>query len=338
MPPCILWFRNDLRLLDNLALQEALVGGGDVWPFFALDPRLLRPNAFSEQDAAKCAHRVRFLLQSLEDLRARLQALGSDLLVVQAPACEVLPTILASAACEPVRVIAQDEPAWPETDAQQKVGEALERSSPTGELCLVWGSTCFHRDDLGFAPDLSDMPPNRGGFGVVAERAAHVRFPMPAPEAGVLGTWSALTCVSDALIAKGFEVGIPSEAQVLGAEAAAADSDPLAVIEFVGGEEAGLARVEEYIWENEENLEVYFDTRNGFLGRDFSRCLQMLLRDTMHKSENSLQLRPSILLLLCPLLAACTYFRVNQQIFAVARPRMPIPPVVLLGDHKVGER
>ena len=128
------------------------------------------------------------------------------------------------------------------------------------------------------------------------------------------------------------------EAQVLGAEAAAADSDPLAVMEFVGGEEAGLARVEEYIWENEENLEVYFDTRNGFLGRDFSRCLQMLLRDTMHKSENSLQLRPSILLLLCPLLAACTYFRVNQQIFAVARPRMPIPPVVLLGDHKVGER
>ena len=277
MPPVVAWFRNDLRVLDNLALLAAIdaagADGAAVWPVFCLDPRLVRPNASSEPDGAKRAdaHRVRFLLQSLAGLRERLRALGSDLLVVQAPASEALPAVLAAAAPgSAALVVAQDEPAWPEVAVQTAVGEALARASPAHRLRLVWGSTCFHRDDLAFAPNLADLPDSRGSFGVLAERAAHVRFPQEAPAAGTLGNWSDFAHVSQALADQGLRVGIPDEAEVLGADAAAAGSDPLAVMEFVGGEEAGLARVDEYVWDNEENLELYFDTRNGFLGRDFS--------------------------------------------------------------------
>ena len=60
--------------------------------------------------------------------------------------------------------------------------------------------------------------------------------------------------VSEELAAQGLKIGIPSDTELLGEEAAAAGSDPLSVMEFLGGEEAGLARVEEYVWENEENL------------------------------------------------------------------------------------
>ena len=35
--PAILWFRRDLRLRDNEALQAALAGGGAVIPVFNLD-------------------------------------------------------------------------------------------------------------------------------------------------------------------------------------------------------------------------------------------------------------------------------------------------------------
>ena len=277
MTPVVAWFRNDLRLLDNLALLAAIEvasgGGGAVWPVFCLDPRLVRPNESAEPDGAKQAdsHRVRFMLQSLAGLQARLQALGSDLLVVHAPASQALPAILAAAAPgSAALVVAQDEPAWPERAVQKRVEEELARASPAHRLQLVWGSTCFHRDDLAFAKDLADMPDSRGSFGVLAERAAHVRFPREAPAAGALGAWPALPHVSEALAGMGFQLGIPSEAHLLGADAAAAGSNPLAVMEFVGGEEAGLARVEEYVWDNEENLELYFETRNGFLGRDFS--------------------------------------------------------------------
>ena len=209
MPRVLAWFRNDLRTLDNAALLAAIAAaeqyGSSVWPVFCLDKSRLMPNAYSEPDGAKRtdAHRVRFLLQSLVVLRARLQALGSDLLVVQAPADEALPAILFAAAADerarasdppqssqavlPALVVSQDEPAWPEVEMQRKVSAALEHASlgqPLGQLQLVWGSTCFHRDDLNFAPDFADLPDSRGSFGVLVERAAHVRFPLPEPPAG----------------------------------------------------------------------------------------------------------------------------------------------------------
>ena len=272
--PTVLWFRNDLRLLDNYALRMALEHDRPVWPVYCLDPRLLLPNSASEPVGAKScdAHRVRFLLQSLEQLRANLQALGSDLLVVQAPAHEALPAVVlatSGATRSRVSVIAQEEPAWPERAAEQRVAEAL-ACHGLGDLQLVWGSTCFHLDDLALGPDLSGLPESRGSFGVIAERAAHVRFPLPGPEKGALGSWDGIRTVVDALTGQGLIVGVPTEAETLGVATAGAASDPLAVMQFEGGEDAGLARVEEYIWQNEENLELYFDTRNGFLGRDFS--------------------------------------------------------------------
>lgn len=263
MPRVIAWFRNDLRVLDNLALHRAISRagvGGEVWPVFCLDAARLRPNARAEPDGAKemDAHRVRFLLQTLGNLRKRLQALGSDLLVVQASAREALPAIIASSQSTgdlQNLVVTQDEPAWPETEAQMQVAAALEQAS-LGELELVWGTTCFHREDLPFARDLSNLPDSRGSFGVLAERAAHVRFPLPAPDPGSLGEWSDMTKIAEALAARGLQVGLPDEGTVLGVAAAAASSEPLAVMDFVGGEDAGLARVEDYVWHNDENLQV----------------------------------------------------------------------------------
>jgi hypothetical protein len=124
---------------------------------------------------------------------------------VQAPADEALPAILLAAAADnraragasdppqssqavlPALVVSQDEPAWPEVEMQRKVSFALERASlgqSLGQLQLVWGSTCFHPDDLNFAPDFADLPDSRGSFGVLVERAAHVRYPLPEPPAG----------------------------------------------------------------------------------------------------------------------------------------------------------
>jgi deoxyribodipyrimidine photo-lyase len=45
--------------------------------------------------------------------------------------------------------------------------------------------------------------------------------------------------------------------------------DPRGVMPFLGGETAALARVQEYIWDK-DLLKIYFDTRNGMIGADYS--------------------------------------------------------------------
>ena len=69
----LVWFRRDLRLDDNPAVRVAADGGGRVACCFVLDPRLYE----GPEDAAA---RVRFLLEGLQDLDARLQERGGGLL------------------------------------------------------------------------------------------------------------------------------------------------------------------------------------------------------------------------------------------------------------------
>lgn len=71
----VLWFRKGLRLHDNPALMKACEEATAVQPIFVLDPWFLSPQRVG-------ANRLRFLLESLEDLDASLRARGSFLLVL----------------------------------------------------------------------------------------------------------------------------------------------------------------------------------------------------------------------------------------------------------------
>ncbi|PUZ74606.1 hypothetical protein GQ55_1G078500 [Panicum hallii var. hallii] len=82
----MVWFRKGLRVHDNPALDAARRGAGRLYPVFVLDPRYLRPDpaAASPGSARAGVARVRFLLESLGDLDARLRRLGSRLLLLRA--------------------------------------------------------------------------------------------------------------------------------------------------------------------------------------------------------------------------------------------------------------
>lgn len=69
------WFRRDLRLLDNTALIAACTASvGDVIPLFVLDDTLLR-------GADVAPARVRFLLDSLQELDNALRQRGAQLVI-----------------------------------------------------------------------------------------------------------------------------------------------------------------------------------------------------------------------------------------------------------------
>ena len=81
------WFRNDLRLQDNTALEE-LVSRADAWlPVFILDPRIIAGAGFG-------APRMRFLLDCLGRLSRDLEKRGVPLVVREGRPEEVLPKLL----------------------------------------------------------------------------------------------------------------------------------------------------------------------------------------------------------------------------------------------------
>lgn len=78
----IFWFRRDLRLEDNVALNNALLSGYKVVPVFIFDEEIL--DKLPKDDA-----RVSFIYKTLFQLDLQLKAIGSSLLVKKGNPLEV---------------------------------------------------------------------------------------------------------------------------------------------------------------------------------------------------------------------------------------------------------
>lgn len=76
----ILWFRHDMRLHDNEALEKIRIATESFLPVYILDPRQIGGEAHSGLPGMSHT-RIRFLLDSLHDLRSRLKEKGSDLII-----------------------------------------------------------------------------------------------------------------------------------------------------------------------------------------------------------------------------------------------------------------
>jgi deoxyribodipyrimidine photo-lyase len=81
--PIIVWFRHDLRLADQAALDAAVVTGAPVLPLFVLDEK--SPGSWAPGGASRW-----WLHESLESLGKALHGLGSKLILRHGPADEVI--------------------------------------------------------------------------------------------------------------------------------------------------------------------------------------------------------------------------------------------------------
>ncbi len=244
----LVWFRNDLRVHDHEALAYALQAADRVVPVYCLDPRHTGEGMFGLPKMG--AHRARFLLESLIDLRGTLRDLGGDLVVRRGKPEEVLPDL--------VRTLDADEVCLFEGigTEEKAVEDALHDALKATDAvpAYFWGKSLYHLDDLPFA-DAGRVPDVYTPFRKAVEKKCEVRAPVDAP--------ASLPPLPDDL-APG---GLPTLAD-LGYEGDGL-ADERGVLPFHGGETRALERVQDYIWDG-DHLKTYKKTRNGLLGADYS--------------------------------------------------------------------
>src|SRR6185312_9021979 len=87
----LVWFRNDLRIHDNEILLEAIRKAEKVLPVYCFDPFYFDTTS---QGLHKTGNiRVKFLLESVADLRENLQKLGGELIIRVGNPVDVIPQL-----------------------------------------------------------------------------------------------------------------------------------------------------------------------------------------------------------------------------------------------------
>ncbi|MGR3274056.1 DASH family cryptochrome [Acaryochloris marina NIES-2412] len=236
----LIWFRNDLRLHDHAPLHQAVRSNAEVIPCYCFDPRQFGQTPFGFPKTG--SFRAQFLLESVADLRQSLQAKQSNLIIRQGHPEMVVPEL--AQALNVDAVYFNREVTSEEVEVENHLRKAL---ADLGIDCLrFWSSTLYHPEQLPFP--IRELPEVFTQFRKRVEKSAKPKAPFPTPQ-----TLSALPDIDPGELPQLENWGLSTP-----------KLDSRAMIRFSGGESAALARLQDYIWE-QDCLKQYKETRNGML-------------------------------------------------------------------------
>lgn len=241
----LVWFRNDLRLHDQVALSKALGECDEVLPVYCVDSRHFGNTSLGFPKTG--IFRAKFLLEALDDLRVNLIELGGNLLVLQGKPEELIPQLCKKHNCQ--TVYGSKEVSLEETSVEDAMEKELWKSKT--QLNLEWQSTLYHIEDIPWP--VGNLPNIFTHFRKACERESLVRPTLTTPDAVPtikVEDYGEIPCLA--------QLGLESE-QV----------DTRAAFFPVGGESPGVERLQQYFWQRDE-LKNYKYTRNGLLGEDYS--------------------------------------------------------------------
>lgn len=261
------WFRTDLRVDDNEALNraanKALKAGkqGRLLPVYILEPAATgkTPLGFP----ATGPFRARFLLETLQALRQALRQRGSDLLTVRGLPQVVLPDLVRQYGAQ--LVTWHSEPAHREQHHEQLAAARLQAQGAETGRC--WGPSLLHPDDLPFDP-WQQTPDVFTRFRRQVEKRVTIREPV-----GALNKYPPMPDNLQHLRnSESDKNPFPPEYRFadyrdFGVEPPR--DDERSVLRFTGGEQAARDRMEHYFWTS-GRLASYKQERNGLLGADYS--------------------------------------------------------------------
>ncbi len=248
----LVWFRNDLRVQDNVSLYKAISENKKVVAIYFFDPRHFESEIFGFRKIEK--YRAQFLLETITELEENLEKLNITLFVYRQLPEDVMPQFLEGRNIDIIYL--QKE--W--TQEEEKVLNNVKKVTTRYDLKWIesYDQFLFHPADIPFQID--DVPRVFTNFRKQCEKSASIRpifINMPLPT--------------------GNKVENPTEIPLLvDLEYEAFTVHQNSAFPFKGGENQALDRIETYFWETKK-LSYYKKTRNGLIGKDYSSKLSAWL-------------------------------------------------------------
>lgn len=240
----LVWFKTDLRIEDNETLLKAIAQSEKILPVYCFDEAHFETTPYGFKKTG--AFRAQFLLESLEDLDAKLRTLGTGLRIVMGKPEVEIPKLVQEYKVQ--KVFAKREVAFEEIQTEKRVRTELFKLRC--ELETFSTSTLYHAEDLPFS--IKDIPDVFTNFRKKTEKDSEIRQPFSTP-----------TKINSPEIS-------PLELPNLVAFGLTKTTiDSRAVLQFKGGESEALHRLNHYFFET-QCLSTYKETRNGMVGADYS--------------------------------------------------------------------
>jgi deoxyribodipyrimidine photo-lyase len=234
----LVWFRNNLRMDDNPALNKALIENDQVILLYVYDERLFIEEQFGIERMG--GQKTRFLFQSVEDLKANLEPYDLYLHVAYANPVEYILGVVKANNVN--KVYCQHEFGTEEAEDYFYLASKV-------SMVSFESGTLFNEDSLGL--ELQSLPLVFTDFRKIIEQKGVIQL----PENFVRGKANSAELADDYYLHKFSDKML--------------DNHKNSAARFSGGETVGLERLKQYIWKNKSIL-TYKQTRNNLIGSDYS--------------------------------------------------------------------
>ena len=243
----VVWFRNDLRVLDHEPLRNACqlanaTTNDCVLPIFIVDPFWFAKTSFGFSRTG--IHRKRFLKESLQDLDQQLSGLGGGLRACEGGTVDVFLDLIQQLPVESVSF--HQEVASEERKMEQRVRELCSEQSVT--IHASSPQTFCDWDTVPFS--IEEVPEVFTKFRKILEKRAAFPPALPAP--------SHFRSVKENFSLERSLNALES------LDSTKKQDGPNPTMRYQGGSTAGLERLNHYLWES-DCLMNYKKTRNGML-------------------------------------------------------------------------
>ena len=144
----LVWFRNDLRTIDNAVLTEACKNGNQVIGIYFFDPKYFEVNKYGFKITEK--YRAKFLIETIQNLKVQLAALNIDLLVYHDLPETIIPKICDTYNC--TNIYLQNDWTKDEVATENSVKSKLIDVN----FHSIYNQLLYHPDDINF--EISKTP------------------------------------------------------------------------------------------------------------------------------------------------------------------------------------
>ena len=240
----IVWFSNNLRVNDNVLLQEACTDHDQVIAVYCFEEELFNSRLFGFKKIEK--FRAKFLIESVSNLKENLADMGIPLFTYFGSTKEIIPGLCSKFNADSLYV--QKEFTHEEEVGIESVHNHLPEST---QLVCLYDQFLFHPDDINI--EIREIPEVFSNFRKRVEKSTPVHYINSSQ-------------IDNEKVDLQNDTKIPS-LQDLGFEDF--EIPRYSAFPFKGGENEALKRLNDYFFVTKK-LSYYKKTRNGLLGTNYS--------------------------------------------------------------------